>query len=237
MNLSIIGYGKLGQKIDELSTRFPEMDVLHKINSKNKEIVSTQAFKKTDVAIELSGPENARNNLLLCAKNKITTVCGSTGWLEHWDEVVAAFNANETGFLYASNFSIGMNVFFEVNKFLAEKLGHLGYQVSIEEIHHIQKKDAPSGTAITLANQIIDLHPSYSQWILNENKIENIRIDAHRKEDVKGIHDVRFENELDKIVISHKAKGREAFALGALKAAQWMNGKTGIFSMSDVLNN
>jgi len=187
------------------------------------------------MVIEVSGPKTARQNLLRCAELGLTTVCGSTGWLEDWNQVVSAFKTNNTSFLYASNFSIGMNVFFEINKLLAKQLPAAEYRIKIEETHHTQKLDAPSGTAISLANQIIDNNPNYDKWELASSAEKTLNIEAHRLEDVKGTHTISFESRLDKITIEHEAFSRDAFAEGAINAIKWLENKNGIFGMEDVL--
>lgn len=193
-------------------------------------------ISKADIAIDFSVPEAAFNNITACFEQGVPVISGTTGWLERYEEALSICNQKEGGFIYASNFSLGVNLFFELNKSLAKMMNQLSqYKVDIEEIHHTQKLDAPSGTAITLAEDIIDSHTSYEQWAL-DGLTPKLPITAKRIENVPGTHTVTYNSSVDSISINHKAHNREGFALGAVVAAEWLVGKKGVFSMQDVLN-
>lgn len=193
-------------------------------------------ISKADIAIDFSVPEAAFNNITACFEQGVPVISGTTGWLERYEEAISICNQKEGGFIYASNFSLGVNLFFELNKSLAKMMNQLSqYKVDIEEIHHTQKLDAPSGTAITLAEDIIDSHTSYEQWAL-DGLTPKLPITAKRIENVPGTHTVTYNSSVDSISINHKAHNREGFALGAVVAAEWLVGKKGVFSMQDVLN-
>ena len=179
----------------------------------------------------------AFNNISNCINNQIPVISGTTGWLEDYNKAVALCKEKQGAFIYASNFSLGVNIFFELNKTLARMMTNLKqYKVSLEEIHHTQKLDAPSGTAISLANGIIAEHSNYKQWKLEESIENTINITAKRIDDVPGTHTITYESEVDTITIEHIAHNRQGFALGAIIAAEWIVGKKGVFTMNDVLN-
>ena len=178
-----------------------------------------------------------KNNISKCINNRVPVISGTTGWLDHYDEAVALCKEKKGAFIYASNYSLGVNIFFELNKTLAKMMSALKqYNVSMEEIHHTQKLDAPSGTAISLANDIISQHGEYDAWKLDEGDQTSIPIVAKRIEDVPGTHTVDYSSEVDTITIEHIAHNRQGFALGAVVAAEWIVGKSGVFTMNDVLN-
>ncbi|WP_339917116.1 4-hydroxy-tetrahydrodipicolinate reductase [Yeosuana marina] len=232
MNIALLGYGKMGKTIEQIAIKRGHNIVL--TIDKDDNIYD---ITKADIAIDFSIPAVAFKNISNCINNNVPVVSGTTGWLQDYDNAVALCNEKQGGFIYASNFSLGVNIFFELNKTLAKMMSNLKqYQVSLEEIHHTQKLDAPSGTAITLANDIITEHSSYTSWKLDENQENTIPITAKRIEDVPGTHTISYESEVDTITIEHKAHNREGFALGAVIAAEWLVGKTGVFSMNDVLN-
>lgn len=233
MKVALIGYGKMGRIIERLLIE-RDHEVVAKFGSDG---IDPQELKKAEVAIEFSVPEAAFSNLKTCFEHKVPVVTGTTGWLEHYQEAIDICKANESAFLYASNFSLGVNLFFALNKRLAELIGDFDYQVSLEEIHHIHKKDAPSGTAISLAEQIIDRQAKLEGWtLLPDQKAKHLPISAKRKDEVPGTHSIKYENDIDSIEISHAAKNRQGFALGAVLAAEYLKGKKGVFEMSDVLN-
>ena len=236
MNIALIGYGKMGHAIEQVAIKRGHQVVL-RITSANRHEMKEASLRNADVAIEFTNPVVARENVLQCLRTGVNVVCGTTGWNTHIAE--AANEAKELGraFLHASNFSVGVNIFFEVNKLLASLMdGRADYNVSIEETHHTQKKDAPSGTAITLAEQIIKELGNKDHWTLNDRNDGNaIPITAYRVENVPGTHKVTYSSSIDDIEIVHTAHNREGFALGAVLAAEYINGKTGVFSMSDVL--
>ena len=236
MKVALIGYGKMGKAIEEIA--FAKGDTLPlKISSSNKEAFTTESLRQAEVAIEFTNPESAVDNLKKCFDANIPVVSGTTGWLQRWDEVVNYCKAKNGTFLYASNFSVGVNLFFELNKYLAHLMSnHPAYEPSLEEIHHTQKKDAPSGTAITLAQQILEKIRSKERWVNAEtNEKDALQIVSKRIDAVPGTHRVLYHSPVDDIEIIHTAHNRKGFAEGALEAARFIRGKKGIFSMRDVL--
>jgi len=236
MNIALIGYGKMGHAIEQIAVKRGHNVVL-RISSANKHEMDATHLKQADVAIEFTNPAAAKENVLQCLSSGLSTVCGTTGWNEQLPEAEAAANKNNVAFLHASNFSIGVNIFFEINKSLASLMnGHTEYTPSIEETHHTQKKDAPSGTAITLAEQIIQNIGNKKRWLLSDaNEKDAIPIIAHRIENVPGTHKITYSSSIDDIDIIHTAHSRDGFALGAVLAAEYIAGKKGIFSMKDIL--
>ncbi|WP_314895160.1 4-hydroxy-tetrahydrodipicolinate reductase [uncultured Capnocytophaga sp.] len=230
MKIALLGYGKMGKTIEKIAIERGHKIVL-KIDASSDEYDITQA----DIAIEFSTPKSAFANISNALYKGIPVVAGTTGWLEKYQEAVAICEASDTAFLYASNFSIGVNIFFEINNILAKMMSsHPEYNVSIEEIHHTQKLDAPSGTAITLAEQIIK-NSDKKGWKLGEATQSEIPITAQRIENVPGTHTVLYQSPIDTIEIKHTAHSREGFALGAVLAAEWLVKRKGVFSMKDVL--
>ncbi|SDQ59960.1 4-hydroxy-tetrahydrodipicolinate reductase [Flagellimonas zhangzhouensis] len=231
MNIGLFGYGKMGKMIEQIAQKRG-----HSIVAKIDDASQPIDYKSMDVAIDFSTPESAFGNITNCFKNGVPVICGTTGWLERYAEAVEICNDNKGGFIYASNFSLGVNIFFELNAQLAKMMANLEeYKVSMEEIHHTQKLDAPSGTAITLAEGIIENTP-YEKWKLEESGDKTIPIKSIREGMVPGTHSIAYESAVDKIEIKHEAHNREGFALGAVIASEWIAGKSGIFSMKDVLN-
>ena len=197
---------------------------------------STLDFSSIDVAIDFSTPESAFDNIRFCLENGVPIISGTTGWLDNYQEAVSICKKENGAFIYASNFSLGVNIFFELNKQLAKMMANIKeYKVGMEEIHHIHKLDAPSGTAITLAEGIIE-HTDYKGWNLDTNIDMEIPINAKREGEVPGTHSINYGSPVDAIEIKHTAHNREGFALGALIGAEWIKGKKGVFSMKDVLN-
>lgn len=234
MQFAIIGYGKMGKAIESiiLDKGYPAPII---INNSNDLSLLTQ--KKVDVAIEFSRPNAVIDNLQFCIENQINVVSGTTGWLDKFESIAQkAQNAN-IGFLYASNFSIGVNIFFEINRKLASLMNnHPNYKASMKEIHHTQKLDSPSGTAISLANDIIFNNHQYTKWEEAENvDSHTIKIDSVRQGSVPGTHIIYYQSEIDTITIAHEAHNRIGFASGAVLAAEWLAGKSGLYSMKDVL--
>lgn len=231
MKVGLIGYGKMGKAIEEIL-----VERGHEVVLKISHTPSIEEVKELDVAIEFSRPEYAFENLSVLLKAGIPTICGTTGWLEQLPEIENITTANNTAFLYASNFSLGVNLFFELNQQLAKMMNRYRneYNIHLEEIHHTQKLDAPSGTAITIAEGIID-QTSYDTWSMEQNGETIIPIEAKRIEDVPGTHIVKYTSNVDTIEISHTAHNRKGFALGAVIAAEWIADKHGIFTMKDVL--
>jgi 4-hydroxy-tetrahydrodipicolinate reductase len=230
MKIALLGYGKMGKTIERIALERGHTIVI------KADIGSQYDITEADVAIDFSVPEAALGNISKCIENGVPVISGTTGWLKDYDKAVALCRVNNGAFIYASNFSLGVNIFFELNKTLAKMMGTLDqYKVSIEETHHTQKLDAPSGTAITLANGIIE-ETNYKKWTLDAPKSDEIGIVAKRIENVPGIHEITYESKVDTIQIKHSAHSREGFALGAVIAAEWIIGKKGVFSMKDVLN-
>ena len=232
MKIALLGYGKMGKTIEQIAIQRGHQIVL-KVDKDDHDYDITKA----DVAIDFSIPTVAFNNISNCINNQIPVISGTTGWLEDYNKAVALCKTKQGAFIYASNFSLGVNIFFELNKTLALMMTNLKqYKVSLEEIHHTQKLDAPSGTAISLANGIIAEHSNYKQWKLEESIENTINITAKRIDDVPGTHTITYESEVDTITIEHIAHNRQGFALGAIIAAEWIVGKKGVFTMNDVLN-
>jgi 4-hydroxy-tetrahydrodipicolinate reductase len=230
MKIALLGYGKMGKTIEKLAE-----EKGHQIVARISSNSDLSELQKADVAIDFSIPEAAVKNITTCFELGIPVVSGTTGWLENFDEVLNTCQSRNGSFIYASNFSVGVNLFFELNKKLAEMMvKHKEYRVDIEEIHHTQKLDSPSGTAISLAKDIIE-KSDYSNWKLDNSLQNEISIKALRIEDVKGTHTVSYRSAIDSLSIKHEAHSREGFALGALLAAEWLQGKKGVYSMKDVL--
>ncbi len=231
MNIALIGYGRMGKAIEEILVQRGH-DVVLKISR----TPLPEELKNIDVAIEFSKPEYAFENLKVLLENKIATICGTTGWLDNQEAINKLAISNNTAFLYASNFSLGVNLFFELNQVLARMMNKYRneYQINLEEIHHTQKLDAPSGTAITIAEGIIE-NTTYNTWSMEENSEEIIPIEAKRIENVPGTHIVQYTSDVDTIEISHTAHSRKGFAIGAVISAEWNWNKEGIFTMKDVL--
>lgn len=231
MKIALLGYGKMGKTIESIA-----IERGHTIVIKTSKQID-DSIKDADVAIDFSIPDAAINNISNCLNHNVPVISGTTGWLDNYEKAVDLCNEKQGAFIYASNFSIGVNVFFELNKTLAKMMSALEqYNVSMEEIHHTQKLDAPSGTAITLANDIIKESESLSKWSLDSNEANSLPIKAKRIEKVPGTHSVAYTSSVDSIEIKHTAHSREGFALGAVVAAEWILGKSGVFTMNDVLN-
>ena len=231
MKIALVGYGKMGKIIDEIATQRN-----HEIVARLNESPNSENLNNADVVIEFSNPEVAFNNIKTCLENKIPVICGTTGWLDQKPEIEKIAAENNTAFLYGSNFSLGVNLFFALNEKLADLMKNFpDYNIQLEEIHHIHKKDAPSGTAISLAEGIIKNNQRFEGWKLDETKDKELGIFAIREDEVPGTHSVFYKSSVDEIEIKHTAYSRNGFALGAVIAAEWIQGKTGNFSMKDVL--
>jgi 4-hydroxy-tetrahydrodipicolinate reductase len=238
MKIAIIGYGRMGKSIETLSVEYGH-EVVHIFGGENIEEFTVENLKKADVAIDFSLPHTAFTNITTCIKAGVPVVSGTTGWLDRYDEV-KAFCLQENGaFFYASNFSIGVNIFMEINERLAELMNTQdAYDVSITEIHHTRKLDAPSGTAITLAEAIINRVERKSDYSLGQSQDKvNIHIDAIRKGDVPGTHIIEYKSDIDTLEIKHVADSRIGFAKGAILAAEWLIGKKGVLGMRDMLKS
>ncbi|MFT7251289.1 MAG: 4-hydroxy-tetrahydrodipicolinate reductase [Flavobacterium sp.] len=230
MKIALLGYGKMGKVIEKIA-----LERGHSIVLKKTSTDSFEGLKKADVAIDFSVPNSAVTHISECLNNNIPVISGTTGWLDNYDKMVELCEINKGSFIYSSNFSLGVNVFFELNDYLAKMMHNLKqYNVSMEEIHHTQKLDAPSGTAISLVKGVID-NSDYTNWTLENPKNNEIHIEAKRIENVPGTHSVFYDSEVDQIEIKHTAHSRDGFALGAVIAAEWLIEKRGVFRMKDVL--
>ncbi|WP_080778359.1 4-hydroxy-tetrahydrodipicolinate reductase [Chryseobacterium phocaeense] len=231
MRIALVGYGKMGKIIDEIAQKRG-----HEIVARLKETPTAENLNNPDVAIEFSLPEVAFDNIKACLENKIPVICGTTGWLEKKEEVEKMAVDSGSAFIYGSNFSLGVNLFFALNEKVAEIMKNVDeYSCQLEEIHHIHKKDAPSGTAISIAEGIIKHNPQFNAWKLEETQGDQLGIFAVREDEVPGTHSVFYKSEVDEIEIKHTAFNRNGFALGAVVAAEWIKDKKGNFTMKDVL--
>lgn len=237
MKLALIGYGKMGKAIHEIAQQRGHEVVLI-IDVENKGELTPENIKKAEVVIEFTTPHTAFDNVTWCLQQGVHVVCGSTGWLQQLDEAKQIAQQHNTGLIVASNFSVGVNIFFEVNKRLAQLMSsHAEYDVQLTEIHHTQKKDAPSGTAITLAEQILEANPRKESWVNHTAAAANeLSILSERIDPAPGTHVVKYSSAIDDIEITHTAHNRTGFALGAVLAAEFLIGKTGFFGMKEVLN-
>lgn len=247
MNFALIGYGKMGKAIEEVILQqktsqalFDTDEVTLKISEDNLHDFTVENLRKADVAIEFTQPGSAVSNIMKCFEAGVPVVVGTTAWLQHLDEVKKAAMAMNGGLFFSPNFSIGVNIFWEVNRRLAELMQQqLQYDISMVEIHHTEKKDAPSGTAVKTAEVILEYVKRVSGWqLLAGNGVSDtnsIPITALREPNVPGTHTVRYESEVDFIELKHEAKSRRGFAEGAVLAARWMKGRRGVFEMKDLL--
>mgnify|MGYP003504261514 FL=1 len=230
MKIALLGYGKMGQVIERIA-----LERGHEIVLKKDETNTFEGLSNADVAIDFSVPTAAVDNISSCFHANVPVISGTTGWLEHYDAVVALCNEKKGAFISSSNFSLGVNLFFELNEYLAKIMSKFdNYTVDMEEIHHTQKLDAPSGTAISLAKGVIK-NSSYTNWTLDQPKKDQIQNKKKRIGMVPGTHTVTYNSAVDAIEIKHTAHNREGFALGAVIAAEWIIGKKGVFTMKDVL--
>lgn len=231
MKIALLGYGKMGQVIERIA-----LERGHEIVLKKDENNTYEGLSNADVAIDFSIPTAAVSNISNCFNVNVPVISGTTGWLEHFEEMVTLCKEKNGAFISSSNFSLGVNIFFELNEYLARMMSKLdSYTVDMEEIHHTQKLDAPSGTAISLAKGIIE-NSSFTDWTLDKPKATEIQIETKRIGSVPGTHTVTYNSAVDAIEIKHTAHNREGFALGAVIAAEWIIGKHGVFTMKDVLN-
>lgn len=231
MKFALLGYGKMGKAIEQIA-----LERGHEIVCKIDINLAEGNLEGADAAINFSIPNAAVDNITSALHQSVPVVCGTTGWLDAFPQVTQTAMENNTAFLYASNFSVGVNLFFKLNKILAQIMHpQKEYSVSMQETHHIHKLDAPSGTAISLAEGIIE-NSDLKQWKMNEGTKDSITIQSYRKGEIPGTHNVKYESLIDEITIEHKAYNRIGFAQGAVIAAEWIVGKKGIFKMDDVLN-
>ena len=231
MKIALLGYGKMGKVIERIA-----IERGHEIVLKKDSFNTFDGLETADVAIDFSTPSSAVHNISTAINHGIPVISGTTGWLENYHQIEKLCNEKNVAFLYSSNFSLGVNLFFNLNDYLAKMMSKFKeYKVSMEEIHHTQKLDKPSGTAISLANAIIN-HSDKNNWAIENTKQDDLFIDVKRVNDVPGTHSVFYNSEVDCIEIKHVAHNRDGFALGAVVAAEWIIGKKGVFSMKDVLD-
>ena len=239
MKIAISGYGKMGKAIEEIAIqRGHEISARITSDREGGDELTNLNNKSTDLVIDFSTPKTVMQNVRMCFEKNIPVVVGTTGWYEHIAELEREVKEHNYAFLYASNFSIGVNLFFELNKFLAKTMEpYSNYTAELDETHHIQKLDAPSGTAITLADDLITSNTRYKNWQTDEVEQSNeLLVRSHRENEVPGTHVIKYESDIDIIEIKHEAKSRKGFAFGAILAAEWLRGKSGFFTISDVLN-
>lgn len=231
MKIALLGYGKMGHAIEKIAEKRG-----HTVVTRVGRNDSMEDITKADVVIEFTSPESAVNNLKFLISQGIPTICGTTGWNDELEDITALVSAHKGTLVHASNFSLGVNIFFELNKKLAAMMQPFtDYDVAMTEIHHLEKKDAPSGTALTLANGIFENSDKTSWHLGQEQEDQSLPIEALREKEVKGTHIVRYSSLIDTIEITHAAHSREGFAVGAVIAAEWIAGKKGVFTMKDVL--
>ncbi|MFY0599024.1 MAG: 4-hydroxy-tetrahydrodipicolinate reductase [Cyclobacteriaceae bacterium] len=236
MRIAIVGYGKMGKAIESLA-REANHEIAFIIDADNASDIAKITPQNTDVAIEFSQPSTAYQNIKTLVSNGVTTMVGTTGWLDKYTEITNLCKANNGTFLYASNYSIGVNLFFELNKWLAEKMAKLGgFDIEMEEIHHTEKKDAPSGTAITLAEGVLEKNSKVSGWINEPTEDSStIGIVSLREPEVPGTHTINYKSAMESIEIKHTAHDRKVFASGVIKVAEWITNQSGIVTMEDFI--
>jgi len=235
MNIALFGYGKMGKEIEAIALKRNHNIVL-KIDKDNVNNINESDLKKADVIIEFSTPHAVLENIKKCINAQVPIVVGTTGWYDNFEEVKKLCSEKNGSLFHATNFSLGVNLFFKVNTYLAELMNKYNdYEVSMEEIHHIHKLDKPSGTAITLAEQIISKIDKKKKWSIEESNAETLFIHDVREGEVPGTHIIKYQSEVDDIEIMHKAHNRKGFALGAVIAAEFLNGKKGIYTMNDII--
>lgn len=237
MKIALIGYGKMGKAIERIAIGRGH-EIVCCIDTDNQDDFESAAFESADIAIEFSTPQSAYANYLRAFAKGVPVVSGSTGWLDKLPDIKHLCDEGKATFFYSSNFSIGVNIFFALNKYLARLMNRFQqYDVDMTEIHHIHKLDHPSGTAITLADGIIENLTRKTQWTENEAPESNeVRISHERRGEIPGTHIINYESDVDRITISHEAFSREGFALGAVVAAEWMNDKKGFHTMDELMN-
>jgi len=238
MKIAIIGYGKMGKEIEKVALERGH-EISLKIASGNDFDFTFDNLKQVDVAIEFTNPDLAINNINVCLESNTPVVVGTTGWYDDFEEIRESVIQNDGSLLYATNCSIGVNLFFKLNKSLAKMMNKLNdYEIKLEETHHTEKLDAPSGTAITLAEEIVNINEDKDLWVKGDSHAHNqLSVISHRKENVPGTHVVNYTSKIDDIEIKHTAHNRKGFAMGAVIAAEYIVDKKGMFTMEDVLFN
>lgn len=237
LKIIIIGYGRMGQEIKQLAEKRGH-EILMTIDKDNQEDFTPENLKKADVAIEFTLPDAAFDNIMKCFESDVPVVSGTTGWMDRFYDIRKYCLEHDQAFLYASNFNLGMNLFFKVNDYVAKIMNHYSnYDVGIEETHHVHKVDAPSGTAVKLAESLISEIKRKNKWKKEKSEAEDeIPVKSIREDEVPGIHRVMYSSSFDEIELKHSAKSREGFALGAVMAAEFIHDKQGVYSMDDLLN-
>jgi 4-hydroxy-tetrahydrodipicolinate reductase len=237
MRILLIGYGKMGKTIEQIALA-KGYEIIGKIDFNNAEELTTFTSENTDVAIEFTHPESAFGNISYCLTHGIPVVSGSTGWLDRYEQAVQLCKQQKGAFFYASNYSVGVNLFFHFNEYIASRMqAYKAYDVSIREVHHLQKVDKPSGTGITAAEGILASYTNLEGWVSdNPEEKTKLNIASEREPDVVGTHVVTYSSEVDKIELSHIAHSRAGFAEGAVMAAEWLAGREGVYGMKDMLN-
>jgi 4-hydroxy-tetrahydrodipicolinate reductase len=236
MKIALVGYGKMGREIEQIAISRGH-EIILKVNASNSLTLTSEELRKADVAIEFSTPSSVLSNINKCFENNIPIVVGTTGWNDKAEDIKKVCTEKKQAIFYASNFSIGVNIFFKVNEYLAKIMNQYPeYNVTMNEIHHVHKKDSPSGTALTLAWQIIKNVDRKTKWVEKEvANPEELEIISRREGEVPGTHVVKYHSEVDSIEISHIANNRQGFALGAVMAAEFLKGKKGVYGMDDLL--
>ena len=236
MRILLIGYGKMGKTIEQIALNKGH-EIVGKIDFDNTEDLKKYSAANTDAAIEFTHPDSAFGNISYCLNNGIPVVSGSTGWLKRFDEAVALCREQQGAFFYASNYSVGVNLFFHFNEYIAGKMQeYKEYKISIREVHHLQKVDKPSGTGITTAEGILAHYPDLKGWSSDEEVPGKLNIISEREPEVVGTHIVTYSSEVDQIELGHIAHSRSGFAEGAVMAAEWLKDRKGVFGMKDMLN-
>jgi 4-hydroxy-tetrahydrodipicolinate reductase len=236
MKVALLGYGKMGKEIEQIAVKRGH-EIMARVDISNAASFTAAELKKAEVAIEFTMPESAVDNIYKCFEANVPVVVGTTGWLDRLDEVKKKCEEKKQALFYASNFSVGVNIFFQLNKFLAKIMNNYpDYEVSLEEIHHIHKLDAPSGTGLSLANQVLENMKRKEKWVnAPASSKKELSIISKREGEVPGTHIVDYDSEVDRIEIKHIAHSRKGFALGAVLAAEFMKGKQGVYGMEDLL--
>jgi 4-hydroxy-tetrahydrodipicolinate reductase len=235
MKIALIGYGKMGREIEKIALQ-RKHEIVIKIDKDNATTISEKELSEADVGIEFSTPHTVIDNIKKCIDANLPVVVGTTGWYDNFDEIKKYATDKNGTLFHATNFSLGVNLFFKVNKYLAELMDkYPDYDVSMEEIHHIHKLDKPSGTAITLANQVISKIKRKNKWSISDNSPDSLFIKDIREGEVPGTHIIKYHSSIDDIEIMHKAHNRQGFALGAVIAAEFIKGKKGIYTMDDII--
>jgi 4-hydroxy-tetrahydrodipicolinate reductase len=239
MKIALIGYGKMGKEIEKIALE-RKHEIVLRVDEQSFSTDDMMKLKSSDVAIEFSIPSAASGNISACFDAGVPVVSGTTGWSERMEEINSECKKKNGSFFYAPNFSIGVNIFFEVNRKLAALMNNRSdYEVSIREVHHVHKKDKPSGTALKLAEDILRSTANKKKWTLAEPNSpaseDEVKITSERKGEVPGLHEVKYKSEADEIIITHNAFSRKGFALGAVLAAEWLPGRKGVFGMNDLL--